>query len=158
MSKTNTIILTKEGYVKLKKELNELKNIKRTEISERIKQAISFGDLSENSEYEDAKIEQSHLESRISDLEKNLNNVKIIQNDNIGKKTIEIGSKIQIKNLKSKENILLTIVGSLEFDPDKMKISNQSLLGKKLLGKKIGDIVVIKNFSNETTYEIKKII
>lgn len=150
-------ILTKEGYEKLMKELKYLKNDKRNEVAERIKIAISFGDLSENSEYEDVKREQAYLEGRISDLEKNLSSVKIIE-EGSDFQTVKLGSKIKVKNIDTKDELFITIVGSMEFDPENLKVSNESPIGKSLLDKKIGSIVKIKSPSGIFSYKILEIV
>ena len=155
--KEQETILTKEGYEKLKEELEYLKNDKRNEVAERIKIAISFGDLSENSEYEDAKREQAHLEGRIADLEKSLSRVKIIEEKSDSQK-VKLGSKIKVKNIDTNEDLIITIVGSMEFDPDNLKISNESPIGKGLLDKKIGTTVKITLPAGVVSYKILEII
>ena len=150
-------ILTKEGYEKLKDELEYLKNDKRNEVAERIKIAISFGDLSENSEYEDAKREQAHLEGRIADLEKSLSRVKIIEEKSDSQK-VKLGSKIKVRNIDTNEELIITIVGSMEFDPDNLKISNESPIGKGLLDKKLGTTVKITLPAGIVSYKILEII
>ena len=136
-------ILTKDGYEKLKEELEYLKNDSREDIAERIKVAISFGDLSENSEYEDAKREQSYLEGKIAELEKKLLHVKIIEEEHDSKKVM-IGSTIKVQNLDNDQVHVFTIVGSMEFDPENMKISNVSPIGRAVLEKKAGATVKVK--------------
>lgn len=155
--KTEETLLTKEGYDKLKEELEYLQNDKRKEVAERIKIAISFGDLSENSEYEDAKNEQAHLEGRIADLEQRLFNVKIIE-DSADTKKVKLGSKVKVENLGSGEEMVFTIVGSMEFDPDMLKISNESPIGKSILDKKVGSKVKVKLPAGVTEYKILEII
>ena len=150
-------ILTKEGYEKLKEELEYLKNDKRNEVAERIKIAISFGDLSENSEYEDAKREQAHLEGRIADLEKSLSRVKIIEEKSDSQK-VKLGSNIKVRNLDTNDELIITIVGSMEFDPDNLKISNESPIGKGLLDKKLGSTVKITLSAGIVSYKILEII
>ena len=157
--KTEETLLTKEGYDKLKEELEYLQNDKRKEVAERIKIAISFGDLSENSEYEDAKNEQAHLEGRIADLEQRLFNVKIIEDSGDGDtKKVKLGSKVKVENLGSGEEMVFTIVGSMEFDPDMLKISNESPIGKSILDKKVGSKVKVKLPAGVTEYKILEII
>ena len=150
-------ILTNEGYKKLTEELEHLKNNKRNEVAERIKIAISFGDLSENSEYEDAKREQAHLEGRISDLEKNLSRVKIIKEESDSQR-VKLGSKIKVKNINTNDELVVKIVGSMEFDPENLKISNESPIGKALLGKKVGNTAKITLPSGTVSYKILEII
>ena len=150
-------ILTKEGFEKLTGELEFLKNDSRQEIAERIKVAISFGDLSENSEYEDAKREQSYLEGKIAELEKKLLHVKIIEEE-LDSKKVKIGSRVKIQNIETSEEVIFTIVGSMEFDPDNLKISNVSPVGKAILDKKVGTTVKIKLPIGTTQYKIIEIM
>ena len=150
-------ILTKEGYEKLKEELEYLKNDSRDEIAERIKVAISFGDLSENSEYEDAKREQSYLEGKIAELEKKLLHVKIIEGE-VDTKKVKLGSKVKLVNVDSGEEYIFTIVGSMEFDPDNLKISNVSPIGKAILDKKVGTSVKVKLPGGLIQYKIAEIM
>lgn len=150
-------ILTKEGHEKLKEELEYLKNDKRNEVAERIKIAISFGDLSENSEYEDVKREQAYLEGRIADLEKNLSRVKIIENKSDFQR-VKLGSKIKVRNIGTNDELIITIVGSMEFDPENLKISNESPIGKGLLNKKVGSTVKITLPEGIVSYKILEII
>ena len=150
-------ILTKEGYEKLKKELEYLKNDSRDEIAERIKVAISFGDLSENSEYEDAKREQSYLEGKIAELEKRLLHVKIIESE-VDTKKVTLGSKVKLVNVENGEEYIFTIVGSMEFDPENLKISNVSPIGKAILDKKVGTTVKVKLPAGLIQYKIAEIM
>lgn len=150
-------ILTKEGYEKLKEELEYLKNDSRDEIAERIKVAISFGDLSENSEYEDAKREQSYLEGKIAELEKKLLHVKIIEGE-LDKKKVKLGSTVKLINVDNNQEYVFTIVGSMEFDPDNLKISNVSPIGKAILDKKVGTTVKVKLPAGPIQYKIAEII
>jgi len=135
------VFLTEDGLKKLESELEELKTVRRKEIAEKIKQALSFGDISENSEYDQAKNEQAQLEDRISKLEMMLRNAKIIDKDDISTDKVSIGSKVLVKDLEYDEEMEYTIVGSAEADPYNGKISNESPVGKALLGRKSGDIV-----------------
>ena len=150
-------ILTKEGYEKLKEELEYLKNDSREEIAERIKVAISFGDLSENSEYEDAKREQSYLEGKIAELEKKLLHVKIIEEEHDSKK-VKLGSTVKVQNLEDDQIHVFTIVGSMEFDPENMKISNVSPIGKAILDKKVGTTVKVKLPAGSIQYKVLEIM
>lgn len=131
------IPLTPAGLRKLEQELEERRTVKRREIAERIKQAIEFGDLSENSEYDDAKREQGFNEGRIIELEKMLSRVRLIdQGDSNGK--VSLGSTVTIENLDNKKTLQFTIVGSAEVSLGENKISNQSPVGKALIGKPVG--------------------
>jgi len=135
------IVLTYEGLKKLEDELEYLKGVKRREVAERIKQALSFGDISENSEYDEAKNEQAYMEARIVQLENMLKNAKVIDEDDIMTDQVGIGSKVKLLDLEYNEEVEYYIVGSTEADPEKYKISNESPVGRALMGKKKGDIV-----------------
>lgn len=150
-------LVTKEGLKKLKDELDELKTMRRPEVAQRLKEAISYGDLSENSEYEEAKNEQAFVEGRILELEQKIKNAKIIaEKKMIGRgKQIDIGSTVTVANLTDgDEPEKYTIVGSTEADPLDHKISNESPMGKSLLSKRKGDVVEISSPSGMLKYEI----
>ena len=132
------IILTKEGLKKLEDKLENLKSVRRIEVAERIKQAIDFGDISENSEYDDAKNEQAFIEGEIMDLEKKLRNVEVIQEDDKKKNTVHMGNCVVIRDLEFNDDFEYTLVGSAEADPTENKISNESPVGEAILGKKVG--------------------
>ncbi len=151
-------LVTKEGLSRMKIELDELQKVTRKEVAARIKEAISFGDLSENSEYEDAKNEQAFVEGRILELERKIKNAKIIT-DKTKSKSVQIGAKVTVVNLATKgaDEELYVIVGSTEADPFEGKISNESPLGSALLDKIIGDRVKIIVPSGTVEYEIKKL-
>jgi len=136
-------ILTYEGLKSLEKELEYLKGKKRMEIAEKIKKAISFGDISENSEYDEAKNEQAALESKISKLEKSLRNAEVIDDAAITTDQVRIGCKVKIMDLEYEEEEIYQIVGSMEADPGKQRISDESPVGSALLGKKVGDDVEV---------------
>lgn len=140
--KNNETLITAEGLEELTKELEELKLVKRKEISEKIKTALAFGDISENAEYDEAKNEQGNVESRIAKLENMIKYAKVIKATK-QKGVVNIGSRVAIKDLEFDEEMEYTIVGSAEADPFKGKISNVSPLGKALLGKKIGDTIEV---------------
>lgn len=133
------VILTKEGLESLEEELVNLKTVRRKEVAERIKQAIDFGDLSENSEYDDAKNEQAFIEGRIQTLESTLRHVKVIDEERTDKETITLGSKVTVLDVEMEEEELYRIVGTIEADPMKNLISNESPLGAALLGHRQGD-------------------
>lgn len=153
-----TTLLTKEGLDKLKEELDHLKTVKRKEVAERIREAISYGDLSENSEYEEAKNEQAFLEGRILELEEKIKHAKIIT-ERHKTKSVQIGSTVHLKNLtKAKEDPeVYTIVGSTETDPFGGKISNESPVGNALLDKQKGDKIKVIAPSGAIEYQILKI-
>lgn len=137
------VILTKEGLQKLEQELSTLKAEKRPEIAEKIKEAREFGDLSENSEYEAALDAQAKMEQRISYLEEQLKNAKVLDESEIDKDTVSVGSKVRILDLDMEEEEEYTIVGKTESDPAENKISDQSPLGQALIGKKKGATVTV---------------
>lgn len=135
--------MTKEGKEKLEKELETLKTVKRKEVVERIKIARSFGDLSENSEYDSAKEEQAFVEGRITTLENMIRNAQIIESDGAEDGTVVLGKSVTFKELPDGEEETYTIVGSAEADPFEYKISNDSPIARSLLGKKPGDKVTV---------------
>lgn len=155
-----TFILTKDGYDKLVSELDYLRNVKRREVADRIREAISYGDLSENSEYEDAKNEQAFVEGRIMELEEKIKFVQII--DESGKKTasVQLGSTVVVKIISAKsssEPMSFTIVGSTEADPIKGRISNVSPVGIALLDHRAGEKLDVHTPSGVIQYEILKV-
>ena len=156
------MLITKEGLKKLKEELEFLKTTKRQEIAQRLKEAISYGDLSENAEYEEAKNDQAFIEGRILELEKQIKNAKIISEGMIMKtasgKSIDIGSTVTVRNkTDNDEPETYTIVGSMEADPIEHKISNESPIGKALLTHEKGDIVDVLAPAGKFKYEILKV-
>jgi len=153
------ILVTQEWLVKLQGELKYLKEEKRVDIAEKLKEAISFWDLSENSEYEDARNEQAAVEKRISDLEGQLKNVEIIKEDASTKDKITIGKVVEIEDLSSKEKIEYKIVGSTESDilATPARISNESAVWTELLGKKKWDTIKVESESWVSEYKIIKI-
>ena len=141
MGEQQEVILTQEGYDKLEEELNYLKTEKRTEIAERIKVARGFGDLSENSEYDEAKNAQAENEQQIVELEAKIRHAKVIDSKEIDTKTVQIGNTVKLYDEEFEEEIEYTIVGSTEVDLTENKISNESPIGKALLGRKKGEVV-----------------
>ncbi len=137
------VVLTYEGLQKLEQELENLKTVKRREVAERIKQALSFGDISENSEYDEAKNEQAYIEGRIFQLENMLKNAKVIDEDDIKTDVVGIGSKVTVLDMEFDEEVEYYIVGSTEADPAQFKISNESPVGKALIGQKVGGVVEV---------------
>jgi len=152
-------LITKEGFEKLQEELSYLKTTKRKEVAARIKEAISYGDLSENSEYEESKNEQAFVEGRILELEDKIKHAKIIEESASGKKKIQLGSTVHLKNLsKSKdEPEIYTIVGSTEADPIGGKISNESPIGSSLLGCVVGDEVKVHVPAGTVEYKVLRL-
>lgn len=151
------VILTQGGLEKLEKELEYLKSIKRREVAARIKTAISFGDISENSEYEDAKNEQAFIEGRIITLEKMLRNVRLINDKETNSDCVTIGSTVILKDLEFDEDFEYTIVGSAEANPAENKISNESPVGKAILGKAANDVVEVTVPAGVLKYKILNI-
>ncbi|MDT3699716.1 MAG: transcription elongation factor GreA [Thermincola sp.] len=151
------VILTLEGLKKLEQELEHYKSVKRREVAERIKEAISFGDISENSEYEDAKNEQAMIEGRILTLEKMLRNARVIDEGDIHTDVVSVGSTVLLKDLEVEDEIDYTIVGSAEADPSKNRISNESPVGKAILGQKTGSIVEVTVPAGKLRYQIMNI-
>ena len=148
------IIVTQEGYNKLEEQLNYLKTVKRTEIAERIKIALGFGDLSENAEYDEAKTAQAENEQEIAELEIKIRNAKIINEKEIDLETVQIGNIVKVHDLEFNEDITYTIVGSTEVSLAENKISNESPLGKALLGAKKGDTVEVNAPAGIIKYKI----
>ena len=147
------VILTLEGLKKLEEELEYTKTVKRREVAERIKQALDFGDISENSEYDDAKNDQAFIEGRIITLEKMLRNARVIDEVNEGD-VVSIGSKVHLKDLEFGDEEDYYIVGSAEADPGTNKISNESPVGKAVLGQTKGSIVEVSVPAGVLRYEI----
>lgn len=147
-------VLTQEGLKKLEDELEELKTVKRRDIAEKIKVALSFGDLSENSEYDEAKNEQGIIEARIAEIEATLMNVKIIDSDTLSTEHVQLGNRVTVKDISENEVLVLHIVGSKEVDMKAGKISDESPIGKALLGHQKGDIVNVEAPVGELKFEI----
>lgn len=152
-------LVTKEGLKKLKDELDELKSVRRKEVSQRLKEAISYGDLSENSEYEEAKNEQAFVEGRILELEHKIKTAKIIteKHDKKMGKEVNIGSMVTVREAGEEEEQTYTIVGATEADPFDRKISNESPLGKALLSRVRGDEITVATPSGTLKYDIVKV-
>ncbi|NMM64490.1 transcription elongation factor GreA [Clostridium sp. P21] len=147
-------VMTYEGVKKLEDELEYLKTVKRKEITEKIKVALSFGDLSENSEYDEAKNEQAFVEGRIIQLENMLKNATIVDESEISLDIVSVGSIVKVKDYDFDEEVEYTIVGSAEADPMNNKISNESPVGIGLVGKKVGDIIEVQVPDGVSKYEI----
>ena len=151
------VLLTQEGYDNLEKELDYLKTGKRTEISERIKVALGFGDLSENSEYDEAKNAQASNEIKIAELENKLRYARIIDESEIDTKTVQVGNKVKILDIEYNEELEYTIVGSTEVDLSQNKISNESPIGSALLGAKKNQVVEAKTPGGIVKYKVLEI-
>ena len=151
------IILTQEGYDKIAAEYEELKSVKRGEVAARIKEAISYGDISENAEYDAAKNEQAELEERILYLENMLRKAKIVQDEDVKGDTVGIGLTVEVKDQDTGETETYSIVGGTESDPFEGKITTESAVGKALVGHKKGDVVQVEIPDGVITYKIVKI-
>ena len=154
---TKPVILTTEGHQKLEQELEQLKTVRRKEVSEKIKVALSFGNLSENSEYDEAKNEQAMVEARIAEVEQMLKNASVLDESGITTDTIGVGSVIKIKHLKLGKEDTYKIVGSTEAAPLQKKISDESPVGKAMLGHHVGDIVDVEAPAGIIQYEVLEI-
>jgi transcription elongation factor GreA len=137
------VILTPEGYERLKNEIEELSTVKRREVAERIRIAREFGDIQENAEYDDAKNEQMLLEHRIATLEERLRDARVIDKKDIARDVVSIGSKVRLRDVDAKKTVEYHIVGSAEANPAENKLSNESPVGKAIIGKKKGETVEV---------------
>ena len=151
------LLLTKEGYDKIVAEHDELVSVKRAEVAARIKEAISYGDISENAEYDSAKNEQAELEERIHQLEEMLRKAKIVQEEDVKGDKVNIGLKVTVKDIDTGDKEVFSIVGATESDPFNGKISTESSVGKALIGKKKGETVAIEVPDGIINYKIMKI-
>ena len=137
------VILTPEGYEKLKHEIEHLSNDKRREVADRIRIAREFGDIAENAEYDDAKNEQALLEHRISQLEERLLSARVIEKKDIAKDVVSVGSKVKLRDIAANKTFEYRIVGSAEANPAEQKLSNESPVGKAIIGHKKGEVVEV---------------
>lgn len=151
------ILLTDAGLLKLEQELEMLKTQKRQEVAEKIKVARGFGDLSENSEYDAAKEEQAQVEVRIVQLENMLKNAKVIDEDDIDLNVVSVGTRVKVYDEEFDEEIEYNIVGSTEADPDMFKISDESPVGRALIGKKVDDVVDVNTPGGTIQFKILSI-
>lgn len=151
------VMLTAEGLRQLEEELDYLKGERRKEIAEKIKVARSYGDLSENSEYDDAKNEQAILEARIVTIEATLKNAVLIDEESISNEHIHIGSLVKIENLNNSKTAEYRIVGSNESNPREGKISDESPIGKGLIGHSVGDVVIVETPLGEVNFKVLEI-
>ena len=137
------VILTEEGLKQLQDEVAYLSNVKREEVAEQIRQAREFGDISENSEYDDAKNEQALLEHRISVLQEKLRRARVIKDSDIETDKVSVGSTVTLRDRKAGDVRIYTLVGSAEADPARARLSNESPVGQAIIGKKVGDLVTV---------------
>ena len=148
------IVLTPDGLKRIEQELEHLRTVHRREVADRIRDSKQFGELSENSEYEDAKTEQAFVEGRILDLKRILQNAYVIEEDEIHTDVVGIGSKVTVRDMKTKDDWGFIIVGSVEADPSEDRISNESPVGEALMDKKVGDIVDVETPAGTVKYKI----
>ena len=137
------VILTPEGFKKLKEEIEELSTVRRREIAERIRVAREFGDIAENAEYDTAKNNQAHLEARIAMLEERLKNARVVTRKEIKSGEVSIGTKVRLRDVKANKTVEYHIVGSAEANPAEHKLSNESPVGKAIIGRKKGEVVEV---------------
>ena len=151
------IILTKEGYNALKKEIEGLSTTRRREVAERIKIAREFGDIAENAEYDAAKNEQAMLEARIAKLEERLAAARVIEKRDISKDVVSVGSTVRLRDVDAKQTVEYRIVGSAEANPAELKLSNESPVGKAIMGHKKGETVEVTTPRGSMKYKILEI-
>ena len=151
------VILTPEGYKKLKEEIAFLQTEKRREVAERIRVAREFGDIAENAEYDDAKNEQAMLEHKIAQLEERLMSARVITKKEISKDTVSVGAKVTLRDIAARKSFEYHIVGSAEANPAENKLSNESPVGKAIMGHKKGDVVEVAAPRGTTKYKIMEI-
>lgn len=157
MEENKEVLLTQEGFEKLEQELENLKTVKRVEIAERIKVALGFGDLSENSEYDEAKNAQAENETKIAELENKIRYAKIIDESEIDTKTVQVGNTVKLLDLEFDEEVSYTIVGSTEVDIAQNKISNESPIGSAILGAKKNQVVEVQAPAGVMQYKVLSI-
>jgi transcription elongation factor GreA len=135
------VVLTPDGYKKLQQEIEELSTVRRREVAERIRIAREFGDIAENAEYDSAKNDQAHLEARIATLEERLKNARVVTKKEIRSGEVSVGTKVRLRDMGANKTVEYHIVGSAEADPAELKLSNESPVGKAIMGHKKGDVV-----------------
>ena len=154
MENAKEILMTKEGLEKLENELEELKVVRRKEVAEKIKQALAFGDLSENSEYDEAKNEQAQVEARIAQIEGMLKVARVVDDANISTDAVSVGTKVKLLDVEFEEEEEYAIVGSSEADPSQNRLSYESPVGKALLGRKVGEVVEVEGPAGKIQFKI----
>jgi len=148
------VILTPEGYERLKQEIDHLRTDKRREVADRIRVAREFGDIAENAEYDDAKNEQAMLEHRIAQLEERILNARVIDPNEISKDVVSIGTRVKLKDMQTNKSVEYTIVGSAEANPAESKLSNESPVGRAIIGHKKGDVVEVAAPRGKLSFKI----
>jgi len=151
------IILTSEGYKKLQEEIEVLSTTRRREVAERIRVAREFGDIAENAEYDAAKNDQAHLEARIAVLEERLKNARVVTKKEIRSGEVSVGTKVRLKDMGSNKTVEYHVVGSAEANPAEMKLSNESPVGKAIMGRKKGDVVEVSAPRGALKFKIMEI-
>ena len=151
------VLLTKEGYENLKSEIEYLSTEKRREVAERIKIAREFGDITENAEYDDAKNEQAMLEARIAKLEERIAAARVIEKKEIAKDVVSVGAKVRLRDVDAKQTVEYHIVGSAEANPVEFKLSNESPVGRAIIGHKKGETVEVTTPRGSLKYKILEI-
>lgn len=157
MDMENEIVLTASGLKRIEEELEHLRTVHRREVADRIRDSKQFGELSENSEYEDAKTEQAFVEGRILELKRILHSATVIEDEDIRTDEVGVGSKVKVQEVGAKEKWEFTIVGSVEADPMEDRISNESPVGEALLGHKVGDVIDVETPAGPAKYKIVSI-
>jgi transcription elongation factor GreA len=151
------VILTREGYTKLRKEIEQLSTTRRREVAERIKVAREFGDIAENAEYDAAKNEQAMLEARIAKLEERLASARVIEKREISKDVVSVGSTVRLRDVDAKQTVEYRIVGSAEANPAELKLSNESPVGRAIIGHKKGETIEVSTPRGSLKYKILEI-
>ncbi len=151
------VILTREGYTKLRKEIEQLSTTRRREVAERIKVAREFGDIAENAEYDAAKNEQAMLEARIAKLEERLASARVIEKREISKDVVSVGSTVRLRDVDAKQTVEYRIVGSAEANPAELKLSNESPVGRAIIGHKKGETVEVSTPRGALKFKIMEI-
>ena len=151
------VILTREGYTKLRKEIEQLSTTRRREVAERIKIAREFGDIAENAEYDAAKNEQAMLEARIAKLEERLASARVIEKREISKDVVSVGSTVRLRDVDAKQTVEYRIVGSAEANPAELKLSNESPVGRAIIGHKKGETIEVSTPRGSLKYKILEI-
>jgi len=151
------VILTREGFTKLRKEIEELSTTGRRQVAERIKIAREFGDIAENAEYDAAKNEQAMLEARIAKLEERLASARVIEKREISKDVVSVGSTVRLRDVDAKQTVEYRIVGSAEANPAELKLSNESPVGRAIIGHKKGETIEVTTHRGSFKYKILEI-
>lgn len=157
METEKEIVLTMNGLRRIEQELDHLRTVHRKEVADRIRESKQFGEFSENSEYEDAKVEQAFVEGRILELKHVLQNASVINEKEIPTNVVGVGSKVTVRDLETNDEWQYTIVGSVEADPSEDRISNESPVGESLIDRSVGDIIEVDVPAGKARYQIIKI-